>query len=94
MDEVEPALDDVNLHRFLKLVEGFAAASQVLIVTHQKRTMEIAGMLYGISLNTDGTTKVVAQRLEAEDVPARERATEHEVVAVPATEELASPPVG
>ena len=71
MDEVEPALDDVNLHRFLKLVEGFAAASQVLIVTHQKRTMEIAGMLYGISLNTDGTTKVVAQRLDAEGAPPR-----------------------
>jgi chromosome segregation protein len=66
MDEVEPALDDVNLHRFLRLVEGFAQESQVLIVTHQKRTMEIAGMLYGISLNKDGTTKVVAQRLEQE----------------------------
>ena len=88
MDEVEPALDDVNLHRFLKLVEGFAARSQVLIVTHQKRTMEIAGMLYGISLNTDGTTKVVAQRLEhggAEAPP---------VVALPASQEMASPPVG
>jgi chromosome segregation protein len=94
MDEVEPALDDVNLHRFLKLVEGFAAASQVLIVTHQKRTMEIAGMLYGISLNADGTTKVVAQRLEAEDAPAREPVAPQEVLAVPATEELASPPVG
>jgi chromosome segregation protein len=64
MDEVEPALDDVNLHRFLRLVDGFAQQSQVLIVTHQKRTMEIAGMMYGISLNKDGTTKVVAQRLE------------------------------
>ena len=64
MDEVEPALDDVNLHRFLRLVGGFATDAQVLIVTHQKRTMEIAGMLYGISLNTDGTTKVVAQRME------------------------------
>jgi DNA repair ATPase RecN len=64
MDEVEPALDDVNLHRFLRLTEGFARESQVLIVTHQKRTMEIAGMMYGISLNKDGTTKVVAQRLE------------------------------
>ena len=64
MDEVEPALDDVNLHRFLRLIEGFAADAQVLIVTHQKRTMEIAGMMYGISLNDDGTTKVVAQRLE------------------------------
>jgi chromosome segregation protein len=64
MDEVEPALDDVNLHRFLRLVDGFAKDAQVLIVTHQKRTMEIAGMLYGISLNVDGTTKVVAQRME------------------------------
>ena len=94
MDEVEPALDDVNLHRFLKLVEGFAAASQVLIVTHQKRTMEIAGMLYGISLNTDGTTKVVAQRLDAEGASAPQREPQREVLAVPATEELASPPVG
>jgi len=64
MDEVEPALDDVNLHRFLRLVEGFAQESQVLIVTHQKRTMEIAAMMYGISLNKDGTTKVVAQQLD------------------------------
>jgi len=69
MDEVEPALDDVNLHRFLRLVDGFARDSQVLIVTHQKRTMEIAGMLYGISLNADGTTKVVAQRLETQGEP-------------------------
>ena len=64
MDEVEPALDDVNLHRFLRLTEGFARESQVLVVTHQKRTMEIAAMMYGISLNRDGTTKVVAQRLD------------------------------
>jgi chromosome segregation protein len=87
MDEVEPALDDVNLHRFLKLVEGFAARSQVLIVTHQKRTMEIAGMLYGISLNTDGTTKVVAQRLDHEGAEAAP-------AAIPASQELTSPPVG
>ncbi len=65
MDEVEPALDDVNLHRFLRLIEGFARDSQVLIVTHQKRTMEIAAMMYGISLNKDGTTKVVCQRLDS-----------------------------
>ena len=64
MDEVEPALDDVNLHRFLRLTEGFARESQVIIVTHQKRTMEIAAMMYGISLNKDGTTKVVAQQLD------------------------------
>jgi chromosome segregation protein len=64
MDEVEPALDDVNLHRFLRLVEGFAQVSQVIVVTHQKRTMEIAGMMYGVSLSKDGTTKIVCQRLE------------------------------
>ena len=87
MDEVEPALDDVNLHRFLRLIDGFAAASQVLIVTHQKRTMEIAGMLYGISLNTDGTTKVVAQRLE-------EQTSGAPALAAPAGEALATPPVG
>jgi chromosome segregation protein len=64
MDEVEPALDDVNLHRFLKLLEGFAADSQVIIVTHQKRTMEVAEMMYGVSMGKDGTSKVVAQRLD------------------------------
>jgi chromosome segregation protein len=109
MDEVEPALDDVNLHRFLRLVEGFAAASQVLIVTHQKRTMEVAGMLYGISLNNDGTTKVVAQRLENQEraEAAARVAAEREATATSATqtaaedepvvapkEAFASPPVG
>ncbi len=72
MDEVEPALDDVNLHRFLRLVEGFATDAQVLIVTHQKRTMEVAGMMYGVSLTADGTTKVVCQRLEGSLDKARE----------------------
>jgi chromosome segregation protein len=67
MDEVEPALDDSNLHRFLGLVAGFAQEAQVLIVTHQKHTMEIAGMMYGVSLNKDGTTRVVCQRLEQPD---------------------------
>jgi galactokinase len=64
----------VNLLRFLSLVVGFARESQVLIVTHQKRTMEIAEMMYGISLNTDGTTKVVAQRLEHPHTAAEEDA--------------------
>ena len=64
MDEVEPALDDVNLHRFIRLVEGFAGDAQVLIVTHQKRTMEVAEMMYGVSMGKDGTSKVVAQRLD------------------------------
>jgi chromosome segregation protein len=67
MDEVEPALDDLNLHRFLRLVAGFARDAQVMIVTHQKRTMEIGSMMYGVSLNKDGTTKILCQRLESPD---------------------------
>ena len=74
MDEVEPALDDVNLHRFLRLIDGFASESQVLIVTHQKRTMEIAGMMYGVSLARDGTTKVVCQQMEEPRAAREERA--------------------
>ena len=65
MDEVEPALDDVNLHRFITLIEGFARDAQVLVVTHQKRTMEVAGMMYGVSMNKEGASKVLAQRIEA-----------------------------
>jgi chromosome segregation protein len=84
MDEVEPALDDVNLHRFLRLVEGFAASSQVLIVTHQKRTMETAGMMYGVSMNADGTSKVICQRLghagEDDPTPASSEVPEAETV--------------
>jgi chromosome segregation protein len=63
MDEVEAALDDVNLHRFLELVRSFAADSQILIVTHQKRTMEIADVLYGVSRGRDGASTVISQRL-------------------------------
>jgi chromosome segregation protein len=63
MDEVEAALDDVNLLRFLELVKTFAEASQILIVTHQKRTMETADVLYGISRSRDGASTVISQRL-------------------------------
>jgi chromosome segregation protein len=72
MDEVEPALDDVNLHRFLRLIRGFVDDSQVLIVTHQKRTMEVAQMMYGVSMSKEGTSRVVGQRLDTpgEEPPA------------------------
>ena len=63
MDEVEAALDDVNLHRFLELVRSFARDSQILIVTHQKRTMEMADVLYGVSRSHDGASTVISQRL-------------------------------
>lgn len=63
MDEVEAALDDVNLHRFLELVKSFAEDSQILIVTHQKRTMETADVLYGVSRGRGGASTVISQRL-------------------------------
>ena len=63
LDEVEAALDDINLHRFLELVKGFAGISQVILVTHQKRTMEAADVLYGVSMGRDGATRVIAQRV-------------------------------
>ena len=99
MDEVEPALDDVNLHRFLRLVEGFAQQAQVLVVTHQKRTMEVAGMMYGVSLDVDGTSKVVWQRLEgsldAARASAREAAdgSDAPVVEVPESQPVGSAPI-
>ncbi len=63
LDEVEAALDDVNLHRFLDLIRGFSQTSQVLLVTHQKRTMETADVLYGVSMGSDGASAVICQRI-------------------------------
>ncbi|MFN2525880.1 MAG: chromosome segregation SMC family protein [Actinomycetota bacterium] len=64
LDEVEAALDDVNLHRFLGLVQDLNKEAQVLVVTHQKRTMEIADVLYGVSISKEGVSRVVAKRME------------------------------
>ncbi|MDK3257734.1 chromosome segregation protein SMC [Blastococcus capsensis] len=67
LDEVEAALDDVNLGRLLVLVEQLRSTSQLIVITHQKRTMEIADALYGVSMRGDGITGVISQRLrEAE----------------------------
>jgi chromosome segregation protein len=63
LDEVEAALDDRNLGRLLDALEQLRASSQLLIVTHQKRTMEIADALYGVTMKRDGVTTVVSQRL-------------------------------
>jgi chromosome segregation protein len=63
LDEVEAALDDVNLHRFLGLVAELEERAQILIVTHQKRTMEAADVLYGVSMAKDGVSRVVAKRM-------------------------------
>jgi chromosome segregation protein len=63
MDEVEAALDDVNLHRFLDLLHEFRDEAQLLVVSHQKRTMEAADVLYGVSLPPGGSSRVVSQRM-------------------------------
>jgi len=63
LDEVEAALDDRNLGRLLQLLEGLRAASQLIVITHQKRTMEIADALYGVTMRGDGISAVVSQRL-------------------------------
>ena len=65
MDEVEAALDDVNLHRFLGLVAEFRDAAQLIIVSHQKRTMEAADVLYGVTMEPGGSSKVLSERVGA-----------------------------
>jgi chromosome segregation protein len=66
MDEVEAALDDTNLGRLIGLFEELRETSQLIVVTHQKRTMEVADALYGVTMRGDGVTTVVSQRLREE----------------------------
>ncbi|WP_405218161.1 chromosome segregation protein SMC [Agrococcus sp. Ld7] len=70
MDEVEAALDDANLGRLLAVFEQLRETSQLIIITHQKRTMEIADALYGVSMRQDGVSAVVGQRTKRETVDA------------------------
>ncbi len=63
MDEVEAALDDVNLHRFLGLLHEFREEAQLIVVSHQKRTMESADALYGVTMTPGGSSKVVSQKV-------------------------------
>ncbi|GAC1532443.1 MAG: chromosome segregation protein SMC [Acidimicrobiales bacterium] len=65
MDEVEAALDDVNLHRFLDLIREFRSEAQLLIVSHQKRTMEAADLLYGVTMQPGGSSRVISERVGA-----------------------------
>jgi chromosome segregation protein len=63
LDEVEAALDDTNLGRLLEIYEELRENSQLLVITHQKRTMEVADALYGVTMRGDGVTTVISQRL-------------------------------
>jgi chromosome segregation protein len=64
LDEVEAALDDTNIGRFVDLLRGFSERAQFIVVTHQKRTMEAADILYGVTMGADGVSQVVSKRLE------------------------------
>jgi chromosome segregation protein len=66
LDEVEAALDDTNLGRLLEIYEELRANSQLLVITHQKRTMEIADALYGVTMRADGVSAVISQRLRVD----------------------------
>ncbi|MEU6560824.1 chromosome segregation protein SMC [Nocardia nova] len=68
MDEVEAALDDTNLRRLIGLFEQLREKSQLIVITHQKPTMEIADALYGVSMRGDGITQVISQRLRGQDL--------------------------
>jgi chromosome segregation protein len=64
LDEVEAALDDVNLRRFLAFIDSMRSHTQFLIITHQRRTMEIADVLYGVSMQADAVSKIVSQKID------------------------------
>ena len=69
MDEVEAALDDTNLRRLIRLFEQLRERSQLIVITHQKPTMQVADALYGVSMRGDGITTVISQRLRGVDMP-------------------------
>jgi chromosome segregation protein len=70
MDEVEAALDDVNLRRLLGLFEQLRSQSQLIVITHQKPTMEVADALYGVTMRDDGITAVISQRMRGQELVA------------------------
>ncbi|PTL55407.1 chromosome segregation SMC family protein [Paraconexibacter algicola] len=72
LDEVEAALDDLNIGRFIDLLETYADRAQFIVVTHQKRTMEAADTLYGVSMGGDGVSKVISRKLPPKDLVAGE----------------------
>jgi chromosome segregation protein len=74
LDEVEAALDDLNLDRFLALLRRYAGRAQFIVITHQKRTMEAADWLYGVSMGGDGVSKILSRRLPPAEVASGEAA--------------------
>jgi chromosome segregation protein len=67
LDEVEAALDDTNIGRFVELLRRFSDRAQFVVITHQKRTMEAADTLYGVTMGPDGVSEIVSRRTPRED---------------------------
>ena len=63
LDEVEAALDDINISRLLGMLRSFQDRTQIIVITHQKRTMEVADILYGVSMGPDGTSRVLSRKM-------------------------------
>jgi chromosome segregation protein len=82
LDEVEAALDDLNLDRFLTLLRRYCDRAQFIVITHQKRTMEAADWLYGVSMGQDGVSKVISRRLPAQEPHAADAGEAQEVAEV------------
>lgn len=71
LDEVDAPLDDINIDRFTEMLKGLSERSQFIIITHNKRTMEVASILYGIAMEESGLSKVVSVRLDGDREPER-----------------------
>ena len=67
-DEADAALDDANIGRFLNLVKKFSEKQQIIIITHQKKTMEIADTIYGVTMQSDGISKVISEKIDKDNV--------------------------
>ena len=76
LDEVEAALDDVNLRRLIALLEELRQDSQLIVITHQKPTMDVANVLYGVTMRGDGVTRVLSQRMQPVAAPSAAGATD------------------
>jgi chromosome segregation protein len=70
LDEVEAALDDTNIGRFVELLRRYSDRTQFIVITHQKRTMEAADILYGVTMGADGVSQIVSRRLPQEQAVA------------------------
>ena len=74
LDEIEAALDDVNIGRLVKLLRDYRERTQFIMITHQKRTMEAADVLYGVTMGPDGGSQVVSARMAQEEIEREEAA--------------------